>query len=71
MYGNTTGRLNVFLRSSKDNEEVLLWRLAGSFGNIWNKAEIPIYHHYAYEVRHYGGRHVDDQDQHRFSLLGI
>ena len=50
MYGNTTGRLNVFLRSSKDNEEVLLWRLAGSFGNIWNKAEIPIYHNYAYEV---------------------
>ena len=40
----------MFLRSSKDNEEVLLWRLAGSFGNIWNKAEIPIYHNYAYEV---------------------
>lgn len=50
LYGNTAGRLNVFLRSSKDNEEVLLWRLAGSSGNIWNKAEIPIYHNYAYEV---------------------
>lgn len=50
MYGNTTGRLNVLLRSSKDNEEVLLWRLAGPFENIWNKAEIPIYHNYAYEV---------------------
>ena len=40
----------MFLRSSKDNEEVLLWRLAGPFENIWNKAEIPIYHNYAYEV---------------------
>lgn len=50
MHGNTTGRLNVYLRSHSSNAEILTWRLAGSHGNVWRKGEIPINHIYAYQV---------------------
>ena len=52
MYGNTTGRLNVYLlaKSFSSVEETLLWRVAGSRGSEWKKAEIPIDINYAYQV---------------------
>lgn len=51
MYGSTTGRLNVYLKSHGINAEVLIWRLAGSHGNVWKKGEIPIVQRYVYQVQ--------------------
>ena len=54
MYGNTTGRLNVYLlaKSFSSLGETLIWRVVGSRGNEWKKAEIPIDINYAYQVIH-------------------
>ena len=52
MYGETTGRLNVYLRSHGNGAETLIWRLAGSHGNVWKKGEIPIRETYAYQVKY-------------------
>ena len=51
MHGETTGRLNVYLRSHSNGAEALIWRLAGSHGNVWKKGEIPIREIYAYQVK--------------------
>ena len=52
MHGETTGRLNVYLRSHSSDAETLIWRLAGSHGNVWNKGEIPIREIHAYQVKY-------------------
>lgn len=49
MNGSTIGRLNVFIRGP-DSEESLLWRLAGSQGNKWNTATVPIERKSPYQV---------------------
>ena len=49
MNGSTIGRLNVFIRGP-DSEESLLWRLAGSQGNKWNTAAVPIERKSPYQV---------------------
>ena len=36
--------------SFSDHGEKLIWRLGGSRGNEWRKAEIPIKQDYAYQV---------------------
>lgn len=51
IHGNTTGRLNVYTRSQSNNVEILMWRLAGSQGNVWRKGQIPIKEIYAYQVQ--------------------
>ena len=52
MHGETTGRLNVYLRiiSFSHHGDKLIWRLAGSQGNEWKKGEIPVKEDFAYEV---------------------
>ncbi|XP_074627543.1 uncharacterized protein LOC141885641 [Acropora palmata] len=52
MYGNTTGRLNVYLvaKSFSSLEEKLIWRVVGPRGNEWKKAEISIDINYAYQI---------------------
>lgn len=52
MHGETTGRLNVYLRSHGNDAETLIWRLAGSHGNVWKKVEIPMRQIYAYQVKY-------------------
>lgn len=52
MHRETTGRLNVYLRSHSNDAETLIWRLAGSHGNVWKKGEIPIREIYAYQVKY-------------------
>ena len=49
MYGETTGRLNVYVRGP-DTEESLLWRLGGNQGNSWKNAIVPIARNDPYQV---------------------
>ncbi|KAL9958730.1 hypothetical protein ACROYT_G035784 [Oculina patagonica] len=49
MNGLTIGRLNVYARGP-DAEETLLWRIAGSQGDAWRSATVPIARTNPYQI---------------------
>ena len=52
MNGSTIGRLNVYARGP-DAQESLLWRIAGSQGDAWHSATVPIERNHPYQVSNY------------------
>ena len=53
MFGQTMGRLNVYMRHQNVRQDVMIWSLNGDQGRSWFRADVPLpYLHYApFQVR--------------------